>query len=288
MTDSNPSPLPNPEEIIEKIDSESKRRKVREEILAARKKAVEEEIRKDLLIKLSHSDSAFSFISGVPFFLAPIALTLIAFSFASPSSAPKIDKKITRSEVSKIITNDGDLRAVKYALSYQPHIPSIKTIFSSDSDYYPANVALSTVLDDIRHEAFLSGDKTLIPQLIKITSEHEEINPFDNLQASQRDYFENIRIKTSDSYSKISNDVNNIADELSQKNQLVSEYLADSKMSFWISITALLLSVIIGSYQIFMSRPAALKKLFIEILTPKQTSSTSDEAKSVAITPEKN
>lgn len=282
MTDTKPTLPPETEETTDEPTHDSKKNKTREDLLKARTKAIEIELRKEIISNLKHAESSSSLLSGISFFLIPASISMAIAFLTSPSSGPQIDKKTTRTEISKVIENNGDLRAVKYALSYQPHISSIKTILSSSADYYPANVALSTVLDDIRHEAFLSGDKALMPQLTKITNEHEEINPFDNLQASQRDYFENIRIKTSDGYSKISNDINNIADELSQKNQLVTEYLADSKMSFWISITALFLSVAIGSYQIFMSRPAALKKLFIEILTPKPPSDMTSETKPIS------
>lgn len=107
--------------------------------------------------------------------------------------------------------------------------------------------------------------------------EHEEINPFDKLLVGQKDYFENLRIKTGSDYKNISNDVNNLADELHQKNLLVDEYLSDSKMSFWISIFAVFLSLAIGGYQIFTGRPEALKKLLLSLLAEPNGESNSNK-----------
>ncbi|TCN79611.1 hypothetical protein [Shewanella fodinae] len=148
----------------------------------------------------------------------------------------------------------------------QPKVSDVKTLFSSKENYYRDGIALSIVLDDVRLQAYRARDKSLLPKLEPIIHEYEETNPFDKLQTGQKDYFENIRIKIGDEYPKISNDVNNLSDELFNQNQLVSEYLSDSKMSFWISVTALCLSLLIGGYQIFSSRPEAMRRILLGIL----------------------
>lgn len=177
-----------------------------------------------------------------------------------------IDKKILQEDISNIVKNDGDLRAIKQALITQPKVSDLKILFSPQENHYRGGVALSIVLDDVRLSAYRTGDKSILPKLEPIILEYEETNPFDKLQTGQKDYFENIRIKTGIEYPKISNDINNLADELFQKNQLVNEYLSDSKMSFWISVTALFLSLLIGGYQIFSSRPEAMRRMLLGIL----------------------
>lgn len=201
------------------------------------------------------------------FFGAFIAATNI-------SSAPSryIDKKSLQEQITSIISNNGDLRSIKHALATQPLIGDLKLIFTSKQGYYPDNIALSSVLDDLRVIAYTSGNTELLPKLDPIISEYEETNPFDNLQPSQKDYFESIRSKSGETYNKISNEVNNLAEELHQKNLLTNEYLADSKTSYWISIIALLISLLIGGYQIYAARPSATKKIFLEALDSEKQS----------------
>lgn len=59
---------------------------------------------------------------------------------------------------------------------------------------------------------------------------------------------------------------------------LVNDYMGDSKMSFWISIIAVIISFIMGGYQIFSARPEALKKLFVDAV--EQQASPSDTVQS--------
>lgn len=177
-----------------------------------------------------------------------------------------IDKATMQKNLATVITNGGDLRAIKQSFSNQPAISEVRLIFTSKSSYYPKSIALSSVLDDVRVQAFLNNQKDLLPKLDVLINEYEEINPFDKLQVGQKDYFENIRIKTEDSYPKIKNDINNLVDELHQKNLLVNEYLSDSKMSFWTSIFAVFLSLVIGGYQIYTGRPEALRKAIIGLV----------------------
>lgn len=189
---------------------------------------------------------------------------LLSFIMAfSLSDELYLNKKDLQKNIVNIVNNDGDLRAIKQLFSNHPKTTKLAQTFSSESSFYPKTIALSSVLDDIRVQAFINDQKELLPKLEPLIKEYEEINPFDKLRTGQKDYFENIRIKTGDTYPRIRNDVNNLVDELHQKNLLVSEYLSDSKMSFWISIVAVFLSLMIGGYQIFTSRPDALRKALI-------------------------
>lgn len=196
----------------------------------------------------------------------PLISVMSALSFLLIDDKKYIEKQALQDDLKSIISNGGDLDAIKQAFATQPSVSQVKLIFASKSSYYETGTPLSTALNDLRVNAFRGNDKDILPMLNPIISEYEEINPFDKLQAAQKDYFENVRIKTEDEYIKISNDINNIADELHQKNILVEEYLGDSKTSFWISIIAVILSLLIGGYQIFSARPEAMKKLFLDAL----------------------
>ena len=198
--------------------------------------------------------------------LIPLLAIMSSLSFLLIDNQRYIEKQSLQDDLKSIISNGGDLNSIKQAFTSQPQASQIKAIISSKSSYYEAGIPLSTVLNDLRVNAFRSNDKDILPLLEPILSEYEEINPFDKLQTNQKDYFENVRIKTKATYLDISNDINNIADELHQKNLLVEEYLGDSKLSFWISIIAVFLSLLIGGYQIFSARPEATKKLFLEVL----------------------
>ncbi len=196
-----------------------------------------------------------------------VALTVLIITMIRQENGKFIEKKEAQKDISSIISNGGDLRAIKQALENQPKTSTLNLMLSSKEAYYPKGIALSYVLEDIRLEAFRANSTELLPKLDLIMQEHDEVNPFDKLQVGQKDYFENLRIKTGSDYTKISNDVNKLADELHQKNLLVDEYLSDSKMSFWISIFAVFLSLAIGGYQIFTGRPEALKKLLLSLST---------------------
>lgn len=198
--------------------------------------------------------------------ILPLFSVMISMSIVMLENKKLIDKESVQKDLKAIIENGGDLKAVQHAFSSQPQIDSIKLIFSSKFNYYESGIALSIVLSDLRVNSFRKTNNENLVFIDKIISEYEQINPFDNLPVNQKYYFENIRIKSGGSYFDISNDIHNIADELFQKNLLVEEYLSDSKMSFWISIIAVVLSIFIGGYQIFSGRPEAMKKLVLDAL----------------------
>lgn len=212
--------------------------------------------------------------------LFPLLSIMMAFSLLLIEEKKFVEKTVLQSDIETIILNGGDLESIKQALRTQPTVNSLKVIISNKSDYYNVDIPLSIVLSDIRVNAFRNSKKDILPIVEPIISEYEEINPFDKLQVGQKDYFENVRIKTGDIYPNIVNDVNNLADELHEKNMLVEEYLGDSKMSFWISIIAVVLSLLIGGYQIFSARPEAMKKLFLDVVDEQSSSSSKGSNKS--------
>jgi phosphate/sulfate permease len=212
--------------------------------------------------------------------LAPLISAMTSLSLLLIDEKTYLEKDVLQKDISTIALNGGDLDAIKQSLRSQPTVSGWKAVFSDKSKYYGVDVPLSIVLNDIRVNAFREGKKDLLPVIEPIIIEYEEVNPFDKLQVGQKDYFENIRIKASGAYPNIVSDVNNIADELHEKNMLVEEYLSDSKMSFWISIIAVILSLLIGGYQIFASRPEAMKKLFLDAADEQKLSSSKGSNKS--------
>jgi hypothetical protein len=112
---------------------------------------------------------------------------------------------------------------------------------------------LSVVLEDIRTDLFLpSADKSLLPKLDAIIAEHSQTNPFDALEAFQRDQFERLREKLGEHYTSVQAEVTRISDELRQKNLLTEQYLRSSNISFWVSVIGLAFSLAIGGTQIFI------------------------------------
>lgn len=217
--------------------------------------------------------------------LFPMISLMMTLSLLVLDERKYIDKKSAQQDLTTIVKNGGDLNAIKQAFSSQPLENSIKLIFASKSDYYEKNSPLSTVIADLRVNAFREGTSEILVPIDRIISEYEQVNPFDKLLHGQKYYFENIRIKSDKSYLDIINDINNIADELYQKNLLVEEYLGDSKMSFWISILAVMLSLLIGGYQIFSARPEVMKKLILDAMngfseTSKQNSNKKKQTES--------
>lgn len=104
-----------------------------------------------------------------------------------------------------------------------------------------------------------------------IIIENEKRNPFDNLEDNQKYNFENIQVKLDSNYVSIHSDVTKIADELNSKNQLVNKYLNKSEISFYISLLALFITILLSSYQIYQSYSSNKStKKFLSSITNKK------------------
>lgn len=194
-----------------------------------------------------------------------VALTSMVFSiFISSGSYTPKDK--LQSLIITAISNGADLRAIKHIYVNREKSSGglLKPLYSV-SNVYPYNVALSVVLEDIRTQQYLKGgEKDLLPSVNKLIDNHTHINPFDRLEPVQRDYFENIQIKLGKDYDQVSIEVNKLADELYNKNSLVDQYLKDSTTSFWVSVSALLFSILISAYQLYSGRDSRTKRMMLE------------------------
>lgn len=178
-----------------------------------------------------------------------------------------IEKKAVLDDIDGIISNGGDLSAIKHALASHKRTDRLKTAFLKNTDWYLSDVPLSIVLKDARLDAYRSGETSIRTRIEELINEHEQINPFDKLDFSQKYYFENIRLKAGELYPLIENDVNNLAEDMIHQNRTIEQYLRDSTKSFWISIIALAFSFSLGIYQFFASRSDAQKKIILEALT---------------------
>ena len=194
-------------------------------------------------------------------------LIIYTFFFILPltkSGVKYVAKQEIKAFVVKAIEKGADLRAIKHAYDNRNlKFKSLREIFNDMNGFYAETVPLSIILEDIRTDKYVfddaSGPDT---QLIdSIIEEHLAVNPFDALEDAQKDYFENIRLKLADNYSLVRLEVDKLASELHNKNSLVNKYLKDSTKSFWISITALAFSLLIGILQLFLHRAERTKAI---------------------------
>lgn len=199
----------------------------------------------------------------------PIILTTFLFLFStlgviqsSNSNYLYVNKKEIQNETIKLIKNGGDLRALRNLYDNRKiEKREITSLFSKSNDYYEDEVSLSKILEDVRTSLFANGtDLKEVGKIDRIIKEHAERNPFETLEITQKDIFENLRLKSGKNYTFIQIEVNKLAAEIEAKNALVNKYLNLSNTSFWISIFALFVSLVIGIFQIYQNRSSRLQK----------------------------
>jgi len=164
------------------------------------------------------------------------------------------------------------------AINNNASLDVIKTIYNNRviesvgltgrDDYYKYNQSLLLILKDIQTNFYLQSESSIdINKTNEIISHYQAKNPYDALESSQKDMFINIQQKLDyNQYVLIQGDLEKVAKEMEQKNNLVSEYLNDSTLSFWISIIALGFSVLIGIYQLILARDSRVKKIVLDAL----------------------
>ena len=199
-----------------------------------------------------------------------IISSIIAFTIMLASKDKKYVSKVElKNHIVSAVENSCDLRVIKNIYENRKIVKKgISNIFRGMDGYYDSDVPLSKLLEDIRSDYFIiSMDKASVDRaailihLDSIIDEHLERNPFDALESGQKDYFENIRLKVGDKYDDIRNETDKLATELESKNALVTKYLNQASTSFWLSITALIFSLVIGLYQLFQGRSSRQKLL---------------------------
>lgn len=157
-----------------------------------------------------------------------------------------VDKETIKISLRSAIRNGADLNVLKHI--YSRRQVEKPFVVRDRSKYYSYETAFSLVLEDLRGDYFSSsqfkGDSLYRDRLDKIIKDNNNRNPFDQLEESQRYYFNNVITKSAENYSKIQEDINNIANELQEKNLLVSQYLSRSSYSFYLSIAALIITLV--------------------------------------------
>lgn len=197
----------------------------------------------------------YVFAVFVPVILS-FLISMIMILTANPEKKLYFAKEPIKVIMRNTIKNGGDLRSIKHIYNTrQLEGLDIQKIFHPNklNDYYIEDYPLSDILDDLMIDYLQDGinkDSMYYQALSYIIEDNERQNPFDNLEDNQKYNFENIQTKLDSAYIKISPDITKIADELNNKNQLVSKYLSKSEMSFYISIAAVIITIILSLIQI--------------------------------------
>ena len=195
-----------------------------------------------------------------------IASVLASFMFPTEKST-FVSKYTIQKEITQAVSNGADLRAIKQIYKNRSiekrSIFDVFIVFGSEKNPYPSDIPLSTILEDIRANQFLTEKRNpdLIIKLDEVIKTYYATNPFDKLEPNQKDFFENIRIKLAGNYDAVQSDMHKISDELYNKNALVTKYLKDSTLSFWVSIAALIFSFVISIVQLYQGRKSATQAM---------------------------
>lgn len=220
-----------------------------------------------------------STIISIIFFSIPFLTFLLGILFIIDSStySKSCNKDTIKRTLSLVIKNDGTLSNIKHLYNSR----ELEDVFflglrpKTKSKYYDENTSLSYILNDLLSDYYINkdsvSDSVYFHNLNAIIIENEKRNPFDNLEDNQKYNFENIQVKLDSNYVSIHSDVTKIADELNSKNQLVNKYLNKSEISFYISLLALFITILLSSYQIYQSYSSNKStKKFLSSITNKK------------------
>ena len=214
------------------------------------------------LKKSIDSRRKFSTIMVIMFMLLFITLMTSLFIAVLNEDEKWGSKRFAKEEIQNklalTIGRGGSLESVKHiyaARKYKNY--SLLDLFKSDNDkYYYEPTSLSFILNDLLVNSYQDStyqDNLYITNLQQIRLEHERKYPFDGLEDTQKNHFENIVAKLGDNYDIVQLDITKLANEIQHKNQLVYTYLNKSNTSFIISIVALIITIAAAAYQIYQS-----------------------------------
>ena len=166
-------------------------------------------------------------------------------------------KQDIQSKLIQTIKNGGTLESVKHIYEAQQYKTSNNLFKSQKEEFYYSPTSLSFILNDLIVDSYQNGlykDSIYFNNLKQILCEHERKNPFDDLEESQKNIFENLLIKLGNNYEIVQSDVSKLANEVNNQNQLVHKYLNKSTHSFIISIVALIITIVASGYQIYQAK----------------------------------
>lgn len=205
--------------------------------------------------------------------LFPLLISLMMATLILAISNPEDKKYTEKTPIKEVmrntIKNGGGLSSIKHIYNTR----NIENVFvynpfsDKRKNYYTEDYPLSGILNDLLVDYLQDSqhkDSVYYAALCHIIAENEKQNPFDNLEENQKYSFESIQVKLDSIYTKISPDVIKIAEELNSKNQLVNKYLNKSDISFYISIAALIITILFSAFQIYQnySTYKGLRKFF--------------------------
>lgn len=185
-------------------------------------------------------------------------LALLIITISNPEDKKYTEKAPIKEVMRNTIKNGGELSSIKHIYNTRNYEDVF--LFNPFSDkrknYYTDDYPLSSILNDLLVDYLQDSkgkDSVYYAALCHIISENEKQNPFDNLEENQKYSFESIQVKLDSTYTKISPDVIKIAEELNSKNQLVNKYLNKSDISFYISIAAIIITILFSIFQMYQN-----------------------------------
>ena len=234
------------------------------------KSEIVDEKKPDILKNEARMMNPIPFLVFFLVFETILVLALVSDYFTMKERGPLVSKSDLKEQIFKVVKNGGGFDIVKHVYDSRSMEHHSSLLRKEADRYYMFNVPLSFVLDDLRRDYFsvdsLSKDTLFYDNLIRVIEENNYHNTFDKLNDSQIYYFENIKDKTGEEYEIIQADIVKIADELYNKNQLVDRYLARSTTSFWISISALIFTIVLSLFQIFQNARTIKRIILKEML----------------------
>lgn len=174
-----------------------------------------------------------------------------------------VSKIELKTDISKVVKNGGNLSIVTYTYNNRGVNTNTRLQHYPQQLFYDnENLTLSTVLEDLLSDYYRDSlpnrpDSLYCNQLKVIKDEFSRNNPFEELQPDQRINFQNVQSKIPEQYDLIKEDMLRISNMLKEKNALTEHYLQKSNLSFWISIGAVIVTLIFGVVQVLQNSSKA-------------------------------
>ena len=202
-------------------------------------------------------------------------LIVLFLILVKPDMEKRIEKNSIKNRLSAMIKNGASIDDVKHAYNVRDIERPNPFKRIDEKLFYSEDTSLSLILLDMRADYYSSkekqSDSTYLSRLSFIIQENQYTYPFDNLEDLQSRSFKDLKTKLGDDYSLVQDEVNQISTELYNKNQLVSKYLKSSKTSLFLSLSALLITIVVSIWQLIQG--VNMKKQLYNINTffPKES-----------------
>ena len=165
-----------------------------------------------------------------------------------------VPKKVLIKELVPLVENGADVESFQQAVlslsdykqvkdSVRMHYNSYFRTFSIDDEGVRTVVTLDKVLRFLKNEHLKSVPLLMNDPFLKridsLISDNNYLNPFASLDKNQSYYLKNVKDNLGGNYSLISSDIENVVDELIEKNKIQDEYLLKARLSYRNSIIAM-------------------------------------------------